>query len=166
MPALRHETSLILFSHGSLLCGAGETLRAHAERIRSSDKYVSVEIGYLNYSEPAFEVAVARCAAVDSKRVIIVPYFLVPGYFVETALPPRVAAARGKYPEIEFILAQPIGYSDSMAHAILQVAEKAAPPERWRDDLSFTSQLCEERPECPLFGTPRCPKSVAKVATI
>jgi sirohydrochlorin ferrochelatase len=159
-------TALILFSHGSLLCGAGETLKQHAARMRERGQYVAVEMGYLNYSEPPFEMAVERCIKAGAARIIIVPYFLVPGKFVQVDLPPRVATARQAYPKTEFILARAIGYSETMAEAILQVATSARPPERWRDDLHSAFQFCESREDCPLFGTELCPNTSAKVAAL
>lgn len=159
-------TALILFSHGSLLCGAGETLKQHARRLRERGPYVAVEIGYLNYSAPPFEEAVERCLAAGAARLIIVPYFLVPGKFVQIDLPPRVAAARLAHPKTEFILARAIGYAEAMADAVLQVSASARPPERWRDDLHSAFQFCEAREDCPLFGTALCPNTSAKVAAL
>src|SRR5687768_11321086 len=77
---------LILFSHGSVLCGAGNALEAHVARLREGREWAAVEIGYLNYSRPTFQEAVQRLAAAGIRRISIVPYFLVPGYFVTTSL--------------------------------------------------------------------------------
>jgi hypothetical protein len=52
--------ALILFSNGSLLCGAGEALEAHAARLRERGDYDLVAVGYLNYSEPLFAETAGR----------------------------------------------------------------------------------------------------------
>ena len=152
---------LILFSHGSVLCGAGEALESHAARLRESGDWAAVEIGYLNYSRPTFAEAVGRIAASGIRRVTIVPYFLVPGYFVTSSLPREVVKARTESPGLEFSIAEPIGYDDSLADAMLELAENARGPESWRKDLARAAEQCETNPRCPLFGTPRCPMALA-----
>ncbi|HLK56589.1 MAG TPA: CbiX/SirB N-terminal domain-containing protein, partial [Chthonomonadaceae bacterium] len=85
--------AVILFSHGSVLCGSGVALDAHADRLRARGIAPIVTVGYLNYSEPPFLQAVAQCVAQGATRIIVAPYFLVPGYFVKVDLPKSVAAA-------------------------------------------------------------------------
>src|SRR5262249_53245241 len=145
---------LILFSHGSLLCGAGATLREHAERLRAGGVYRVVEVGFMNYSEPTFAEAVARCAAAAAARVVVVPYFLVPGKFVSVDLPQHIAAARAVWPDLEFVIADPIGYDPVLANAILTLAAGARPAAAWGEDLRRAADHCEADPRCPLYGTP------------
>ncbi|HLJ57283.1 MAG TPA: CbiX/SirB N-terminal domain-containing protein [Chthonomonadaceae bacterium] len=150
--------AVILFSHGSLLCGAGLALEQHAEWLRRRHAAPIVEIGYLNYSEPLFADAVERCAAAGATRIVVAPYFLVSGYFVETALPTCIDRARHAHPGPDFIVTAPIGYDVRLADALLACADAAGPRERWRDDLATAAAHCRQRPQCPLFGTQRCPK--------
>jgi sirohydrochlorin ferrochelatase len=152
---------LILFSHGSILCGASETLRAHAERLRARGRFVVVEVGYLNYSEPTFAEAVSRCAKAGVSRIIIVPYFLVPGKFVTMDLPRVIAQAQRTWPKITFRVADPLGYDEGLADAILEMAASAATREFWWDDLNRAATFCEADPQCPFYSTPRCPRAPA-----
>jgi sirohydrochlorin ferrochelatase len=149
---------LILFSHGSLLCGAGETLNEHAERLRRRTEFAAVEVGYMNYSEPSFEEAVARCAEAGVTRVVVVPYFLVPGKFVRFDLPKRIEAAQAAWPGITFTVADAIGYHEELADAILDMASHARSSDAWREDYQRASAFCEADPHCPLYGTPQCPR--------
>ena len=153
---------LILFSHGSVLCGAGSALEAHASELRKRGGWAQVEIGYLNYSRPTFEEAVRRLASAGIRRITVVPYFLVPGYFVATSLPREIERVSAEYPVLEFSLAEPIGYDDSLADALLELAESAKGSEYWREDLAKAVQRCEANPRCPLFGTDRCPMTLAR----
>jgi sirohydrochlorin ferrochelatase len=150
-------TGLILFSHGSLLCGAGEAVRGHAMRIAQSGEYAAVEVGFLNYSEPSFEDAVERCAASGAGRIVVLPYFLVAGRFVTVDLPRRVEAARARHPGIDFILAEALGFAPELADAVLELAGQAGPPERWREDLWRAPESCDAREDCPLRHTLECP---------
>ena len=145
--------AVILFSHGSLLCGAGESLDAHAERLRAFGIAPSVEVGYLNYSEPLFGDTVARCAAAGATRFIVAPYFLVPGYFVKVDLPRAVEAVQRDHPDLEFIICPPLGYDESLADALIESAAMARDAEYWREDLNRAVASCRHNPRCPLYGS-------------
>jgi sirohydrochlorin cobaltochelatase len=143
--------SVILFSHGSLLCGAGEQLEAHAGRLRETAEYSRVEIGYLNYSSPSFAEAAQKCADAGATRVLIAPYFLIPGYFVKVGLPKVLAPERERFPEIEFQIAPALGDHPLLSEALLKCARRAASSENWRAILHSAPQFCEQNSECPLY---------------
>ena len=84
--------AIILFSHGSVLCGAGQNLLELARYMRERGNAPTVEPGYLNYSEPRFEETFRQCVAQGATRITIVPYFLVAGKFVKDDLPQQIAA--------------------------------------------------------------------------
>jgi sirohydrochlorin cobaltochelatase len=149
--------AVILFSHGSLLCGAGEALAVHAARLRERGLAPIVEVGYLNYSLPPFPDTVRRCVARGASRIAVVPYFLSPGKFVSTDLPEAVGQARREYPGVQFIVAEAIGYDPLLADAVLAAARTAVPPDRWHDDLRRAGESCRADPQCPLHATPACP---------
>ena len=151
--------AVILFSHGSLLCGAGEALLAQASRIHERGIAPIVEVGYLNYSEPPFANTITQVVSAGATRILVIPYFLVPGKFVKADLPKAVAAAQSAYPDVAFIVADAIGFDARLADALIDSASNAFGPERWREDLSRASRYCRPNPDCPLFGTPYCPKA-------
>ncbi len=150
--------AVILFSHGSVLCGSGAALNTHAERLQQRGIAPLVTVGYLNYSEPLFAEAVEYCVSQGATRILVAPYFLVPGYFVNTALPASVASVQASFPGIEFQIAAPIGYDDLLADALIASANNAYPASRWRDDLQRAPEQCRANPRCPLFDTPSCPQ--------
>jgi sirohydrochlorin ferrochelatase len=150
---------LILFSHGSVLCGAGENLKVHAALLRGRHEYAVVEIGYMNYSKPAFETAVERCAEAGVSRIVVVPYFLVPGKFVKVDLPKHINAVREKWPALKFVVCEAIGYDERLADALLELARHPKASDAWREDLETASHFCERNPTCPLYGTLRCKHS-------
>lgn len=156
------KEAIILFSHGSLLCGAGENLRRLAEDMRGRGDAEIVEVGYLNYSEPAFEVAFERCVKAGATRITVVPYFLVAGKFVQVDLPPKIEAMRAQYPQVELLLAQAMRFHEGLADALLTCAQKAAPPAHWRDILNTAPQFCRADSRCPLYGEPQCPATHQK----
>lgn len=144
-------TAVILFSHGSLLCGAGEQLEKHAARLREGAEYSRVEIGYLNYSSPSFAEAVEKCAASGATTILISPYFLIPGYFVKVGLPGVLAPQRERFPHLEFEIAPALGDHELLAQAVSHCADRAQTSENWRAILHSAPKSCERNPECPLF---------------
>ena len=153
---------LILFSHGSLLCGAGQELNDHAERLRGTGCWEVVEVGYMNYSEPTFADSVNVIVKAGVHRVTVVPYFLIPGKFVTSDVPRHVEAAKTAHPEIQFQIADPLGFDDSLAEAIIELASNARGSESWRRDLARASEFCLEEPDCPLYGSVRCPPTLSR----
>lgn len=149
--------SIVLFSHGSLLCGAGQALDEHARRLQEAGLAERVVAGYLNYSEPRFAQTVAELTEDGATHILVAPYFLVPGYFVQVALPKVVAAAEVAHPGVRFQIAEPIGFDPQLADALRESARAALPAHYWREDLRLAGRFCRRDPECPLYGKPGCP---------
>jgi len=151
--------ALILFSHGSVLCGSGEALDRHAGRLRGSGEWDVVEVGYMNYSVPTFQEAVVRCREAGALDVVVAPFFLVPGYFVSKSLPEHVDNARRDFPELTFTIADAIGYDERLADAVVESALSPLGPGQWRDDLTAAARNCRANQQCPLYETPNCPRA-------
>ncbi|HEX7708495.1 MAG TPA: CbiX/SirB N-terminal domain-containing protein, partial [Thermoanaerobaculia bacterium] len=111
--------AIVLFSHGSVLCGSERNLLDLAERMRLRGDAPIVEAGFLNYSEPRFADAVERCAARGATRILIAPYFLIPGKFVVEDLPAAIAEVAAQHPDLEFVTADVIGFHPLIEEAIL-----------------------------------------------
>lgn len=126
----------------------------HAERLRQTQEYSCVEIGYLNYSTPTFAEAVEKCVNAGATKILIAPYFLVPGYFVQIGLPSVLNPARARFPEIDFFVAPVLGDHPLLADAVINCANRAATSEHWRAILHSAPLFCEAEVTCPLSG--RC----------
>lgn len=150
--------AIILFSHGSLLCGAGETLKVHARKLQERGLAERVEVGFLNYSDPDFLVTVKDLSEAGVTQILVTPYFLVPGVFVKVNLPERIAEAKAQFPHIEFTVTEALGFDPRLADAVLESAWKATPSETWRNTLAEATHFCRPAPVCPLYDTPLCPK--------
>jgi sirohydrochlorin ferrochelatase len=148
--------AILLFSHGSVLCGAEQNLLELAARMRSRGDAPIVEVGFLNYTEPTFAQAVERCLEAGARRIVVAPYFLIAGKFVTDDLAKTVEVEREKHPSIDFAVAEVIGFHESLADAVLASADEARPPRAWRDTMRHASAYCREHPRCPLYGTDVC----------
>jgi sirohydrochlorin cobaltochelatase len=155
--------AIILFSHGSTLCGAGENLREIASRMAARGDAPIVEVGYLNYSEPLFEEAFARCVQRGATHITIAPYFLVAGYFVQSCLPPKIAAMSARYPHVSVRVAGALKDHHLLADALLACAARPLPPERWRDAWVKATKNCRSNALCPRHGEGCLPLTVPPV---
>ena len=150
--------ALLLFSHGSVLCGSQRTLEHLASRLREQHAAPIIEIGFLNYSPPLFPEAFARCVEQGATEIIIVPYFLVAGKFVKVDLPRAIQEQREKFPEVSVKIADAMRFHETLADAVISCASRAQPPASWRDILQLAPEFCRADAACPLYDTPRCPR--------
>jgi len=149
--------AIILFSHGSTLCGAGETLKRLAAQMQKRGDAEIVRVGFLNFSEPLFGETFNECVRLGATRIIVAPYFLVAGYFVQVELPKILLPAQQRHPDVEVKIGEAMRDHALLADAILSCASRAAPPAQWRLLLDSAPQWCRANSQCPLFGTPKCP---------
>jgi sirohydrochlorin ferrochelatase len=98
-------------------------------------------------------------------KILVVPYFLAPGYFVKVSLPKCLAEAQAEFPEVTFRTAEPIGYDVRLADALIASAKTAQTAEHWRDELKQATAFCRDNPQCPLYETPDCPHTPQQTET-
>jgi len=154
------RAAILLFSHGSTLCGAGEALKTLAAQMQSDGAAPLVRVGFLNFSAPRFGEAFDECVASGATRIIVVPYFLVAGYFVKVELPKVLSPAQQRHPEIEVQVAEAMRDHWALEDAILSCAARAQRSEQWRRTLHDAPRWCRADTQCPLFATPQCPAPV------
>ena len=156
--------SIILFSHGSVLCGSGESLLAMAHELEKLAG-CQVGIGYLNYSEPSFADAVDAAVADGASEITVVPYFLVAGYFVKQKLPPLIEAAKERHPHITFHMADAMRDHPLMRDIVLACAERTQTIDEWRLWWKVAPEFCRNDAACPLYDSAFCASSDSTFAT-
>lgn len=84
-----------------------------------------VEPAHMELADPSILQAVGACAARGSKKVIIAPYFLSKGKHIQQDIPALVQEAQAVYPEVECVIAEPLGV-DPLLVAIIDSRVKTA----------------------------------------
>ena len=148
--------AIILFSHGSVLCGADRNLMELAATMRARGDAPIVEVAFLNYLQPDLSATVARCSALGATRIVIAPYFLIAGKFVTEELPEAVARAKQENPSAVMVTANVIGFHSAMVDAVIEAMETARAPSAWSERLDEAGSVCREEPRCPLYGSEVC----------
>jgi sirohydrochlorin ferrochelatase len=115
-------TGLILFAHGSPVETANEAVRLVVSRIRRLDIYDAVEASYLDSATPNLSQAVGQMVAAGMTRVIVVPYFLVPGLHITRDLPRIVDELRRIYQAVGIEVTDSLDGHPSVLEAVLDRA--------------------------------------------
>ncbi len=63
----------------------------------------------MELAEPSIGTAVSRCASEGFRKIVIAPYFLSRGRHITSDIPALVAEAQKAHPEVECVIAEPIG---------------------------------------------------------
>ena len=148
--------AIVLFSHGSLLCGAERNLLELAGVMRERGDAPIVEVAFLNYLEPGLRATITRCVSLGATNVVITPYFLIAGKFVIEDLPAAIAQAKADHPSLAIVTADVIGFHRAMADAVIGAMATARPTLAWSERLREAGAACRENPRCPLYGSEFC----------
>jgi len=101
-------TALLLIAHGSRQEEANADLLFAAAGVRARG-WPIVEASFLELVEPDIAEGGARCVEHGATRVILVPYFLSAGVHVRRDLVEARAKLAGRFPSVDFRLAEPLG---------------------------------------------------------
>lgn len=96
----------ILVGHGSLRKASGAAMIRLAALLRKDGTFPIATAGFLNFSQPTFMNAVARCVNKGATEIFVQPYFLISGFYVKTGVPKLLKEAEAAYPEVRFRLAE------------------------------------------------------------
>jgi sirohydrochlorin ferrochelatase len=117
--------AVVLLGHGSLRAGAGAAMIRLAHAAQQHGVAPIVTAGFLNYSRPTFAEALDRVVAAGAAEVVVQPYFLVPGTFVNQHVPRLLEAGAARHPTVALRLAAPFGDHPALAQLVLQRAFEA-----------------------------------------
>ncbi len=120
--------ALLLIAHGSRRPEANADLDHVADRMRERGRYPLVQVSFLELAEPDIETGGAMCVEAGATTVILLPYFLSPGVHVHDDLTEARDKLSARFPEVRFVLAEPLG-----RHPLLLdvVEQRAAEAEGW-----------------------------------
>jgi len=150
-------TALIIVDHGSKRRESNAMLELFVERFRAAaapGKYVAVEPAHMELAEPTIAQAFDRGVAAGAKRIVVMPYFLLPGRHWSKDIPQLATAAAAKHPGVEFLVTAPFGLHPLMMelvearveHCLKHANGEAVPC----DVCEGTAEGCALRRESPL----------------
>jgi precorrin-8X/cobalt-precorrin-8 methylmutase len=81
----------------------------------------------LQFNHPTLEEAVESLALRGVEQIVIMPYFLFSGRHITNDIPQLVEKLKGIYPEVQFIMAKPLGLEEYFIGHVAERIEEAAP---------------------------------------
>jgi sirohydrochlorin ferrochelatase len=118
-------TALLLIAHGSREEGANTDLHYMVSQIRGLQRYALVEAAFLELAEPDIDQAATDCVRRGIKCIILLPYFLSAGVHVRRDLTAARQRLAGRFPEVRFRLAEPLGRHALLLEVVVQRAREA-----------------------------------------
>ena len=111
-------TGIVIVDHGSRRARSNQMLEQFVERFIGQTDYSIVEPAHMELAEPSIATAFDKCVERGAKRVVICPYFLLPGKHWDQDIPELSREAAAKHPGVPFVVTAPIGLHPMMAQVI------------------------------------------------
>lgn len=112
------DLGLIIVDHGSRRAAANQLLERFAELFAERHPYCAVEPAHMELAEPSIRTAFDRCVARGARRVVISPYFLLPGKHWKQDIPALSAAAAAAHPGVAYLVSAPIALHPLMTEIV------------------------------------------------
>ena len=103
---------VVVVDHGSRRDDSNQALERFVERFAERSGFDIVEPAHMELAEPSIETAVGRCVARGATRVVVCPFFLLPGKHWTGDLPRLTEAAARRHPGVQAMVSAPIGGHD------------------------------------------------------
>jgi len=145
MPNDTHLTAIIIVDHGSRRTESNDMLEHFVERFAEMTHFDIVEPAHMEMAEPSIATAFERCVRRGATRIVVCPYFLLPGKHWKEDIPGLTEKAAAKHPGVGYLVTAPIGLHPMM-HNVIQ--------SRIDHCLSHVAGNAEECESCA--GTGRC----------
>ncbi len=154
-PGAAADTTVLLVGRGSTDPDANAEIAKVARLFWEGRGLGAVEYAFVSLAEPGVPAALERCRRLGARRIVVLPYFLLPG-----VLPDRVVEQAGAYgaqhPELDVSCGGLIGDSDALADLVLERYLEAV-----HGDIRMSCDTCLYRVPLPGFesrvGAPQHP---------
>ncbi len=139
------HTGVVIVDHGSRRVESNQMLEHFVEQFTDATHFTIVEPAHMEMAEPSISTAFDKCVQRGAVRVVVCPYFLLPGKHWKEDIPELTQNAAAKHPGVEYLVTAPIGLHPMM-HGVIQ--------SRIDHCLSHIAGNADECESCA--GTGRC----------
>ncbi len=112
------QIGVVIVDHGSKRGQSNEMLLGVVDLFLKHSRYRIVEPAHMELAEPSIATAFDRCVQRGADRVVVSPYFLLPGRHWDQDIPALAAAAAKKHAGIAYLVTAPLGLHPLMAQVI------------------------------------------------
>lgn len=112
------KLGVILVDHGSRRKESNRLLVDVVRQFAETSGYEIVEPAHMELAEPSIAAAFARCVERGATKVVVFPYFLLPGRHWHEDIPRLAAEAAAAYPGVQHTVTAPFGLHPLMFEII------------------------------------------------
>jgi sirohydrochlorin ferrochelatase len=142
---LRPDDGVILVDHGSRVEESNAALLVVAERFRRTLGHPWVEPAHMELAEPSIAQAVARCVNHGARRIVVVPFFLLPGRHWRKDIPELTRLACAAHGNLPFLVTAPLGDAQGVVDVLIGRMQTCL---RLADTDDRGCELCHPGPGC------------------
>jgi len=115
---------IVIVDHGSRQEVSNESFLEVVRRFAARKTFPIVEPAHMELASPTISEAIDKAVASGATKIIVQPYFLLPGKHWHEDLPRLCQAAANKHPALEWSLTPPLGQSEKMLDVIQERIEQ------------------------------------------
>lgn len=112
------KTGIVIVDHGSRRASSNAMLEEFVARFAEATSHDIVEPAHMELAKPSIETAFDRCVSRGAGRVVVMPYFLLPGRHWNQDIPRLTKAAASRHPGVAYLVGSPIGLHPLMLGVI------------------------------------------------
>ncbi len=116
--AVWQDTGIVIVDHGSRRAESNAMLLSVVQQYQTHSPCAIIEPAHMELASPTLAQAFTRCVERGAQRVIVHPYFLLPGRHWESDIPRLAAQAAARHPRIQYLVTAPVGLHPLMAQVI------------------------------------------------
>ncbi len=102
-------TAVVVVDHGSRRSSSNAMLEELVQRFADQSPFDIVEAAHMELAEPSIQTAFRRCVERGARKVVVLPYFLLPGRHWHEDIPRLTREAAAEHPGVAYLVASPIG---------------------------------------------------------
>ena len=121
-----NNKALLIIGHGSRSVDAVQDFNRIVECVREKSEFKTVVGAHMELAEPSIEDTAKQLHEAGISKVIVAPYFLFHGNHIKQDIPEILDKVREQYPEMEFLMAKPIGFEPVLADILIKRAGEVA----------------------------------------
>ncbi len=118
------KKALIIVDHGSKVDEANKMLAQIAVLLenKKDTEFEIISYCHMELAEPTIQQAFDDSVSKGATEIVIHPYFLAPGRHSTQDIPSMVKEAAKSYPEISYVVTDPLGIHEKILEVILERA--------------------------------------------
>jgi len=140
---------VILVDHGSRRDESNAMLLDVVREFQAATGFAIVEPAHMELADPSIETAVARCVERGATKLVVFPYFLLPGRHWNEDIPRLASAAASRHPGVCYLVTAPFGLHPLMSEIMRQRIEHCLAHTQGNADAC---ELCAGTDHCQLRG--------------